>query len=159
SKIVTQDVYHVLKAIAHVPFGIYLNLEPASGGNLPGETIEKLKDYQSKILAARDDLMHRNLKPEQQQRLSSIIQTSLDFIGATLTSGKVSEPQLENFAHSVGPLMYQSASEAGCLQIQAMHAAILEWRKTLGCSEWGKVFFLNRGMHQARYRNVGTQYF
>jgi hypothetical protein len=159
SKEVTEDMYHVLKSIAHVPFGIYLNLQPELGKSFSDVTKAKLKEYKTKIMLGRDDLPRWNLKSNQQKRMETIIQTSLDFISTALDSNNVSDTQLETFAKTLGPLMYESASEAGCLQIQDMHSAILEWRNTLGCSNWQNVMFLNRGMHQARYRNVGTQYF
>jgi hypothetical protein len=55
--------------------------------------------------------------------------------------------------------MLKNADEAACAQVLGTHRQVMEWKKRMTCKEWANLRVMNRGKHQARYRNAATQYF
>lgn len=157
---VIPDLYHALKSVAHLPFAAYLRLSPyADGTPFPKNVTAALSSFQSKITASREALSKFDLTADQLSRQMAILDRVERFIELHSRSGVVSRSELEAFAADAGARMLQNADEAGCSQVLATHEQMLKWKAQISPIEWSTLTVLNRGGHQARYRNAATQYF
>jgi quinol monooxygenase YgiN len=158
---VLPDIYHALKDVAHVPFVTYLELAPIakSDGVVSSAQISELQTLSEKIVSARGALRTGNFNNVQLPRQQQLIDVSLDLLRQTMKTQKISQSSLETFAKQMGPLMMESSNEAGCYQVQEMHAQMMRWKKTMTSDEWNNLIAINKSGHQPRYRNVATQYF
>lgn len=158
---VIPDLYHALKDITHLPFAIYLELSPAAetGAGLADDQITRMKLFQTKIDAARDVLSSGGYTSDELTRQKQILEASENIVVTTLQSKKVDKSNLAAFAKAMGPLMLLNAWDAGCAQIKATHAQVMIWKSQLSRDEWNRLVAVNVARHQARYRNVATQYF
>src|SRR6266404_3750497 len=70
------DIYHALKSVAHVPFGIFLRIDgyakdPAS--LLPGPVLAALRVYPARIAEAEASLIEAGFSPAQLTRQQAIL--------------------------------------------------------------------------------------
>lgn len=156
---VIPDIYHALKAVAHLPFAIYLTARLEAGKQLSAATRQAFEAFLARESAARSDLSRFPLSTEQLARQRRILDTSVTFIRRGLEGGTVSREQLESFASAVGPLLLENTRDAGCAQVVATHRQMRAWRAAQPSLDWPSLVVVNRGAHQARYRNAATQYF
>jgi hypothetical protein len=160
SERVISDEYHALKDIAHIPFAIYLLLSPVDQKIITLDSQkEKLTILAGRIQAAKPEVNSKWFSPEQLAREQDILQASSALIADTLSAGTVSHDSLLGFARAMGPKMARNAWDAGCAQIRSTHQQMMKWKADLSEDGWNKLVVVNRARHQARYRNVATQYF
>jgi len=158
---VIPDLYHALKDIAHVPFAIYLQLNPVAeaAAELTDDQLKEMKLFESKIDAAKDVLTTGGYTPKELERAKQILDASENIVVGTLQAKKVDKSDLAAFAKAMGPLMLSNAWDAGCAQIKGTHAQVMTWKTELSKDEWNRLIVVNVARHQARYRNAATQYF
>lgn len=157
-KRVIPDVYHALKAVSHLPFAVYLTLSPVpDGGALPPSVKAELASIQGRIAEA--GVTSVGFSAAQLARVREILDGTSSFIRATLESGRFDRRALSDYAAAMGPKMLANAYDAGCAQIQATHRQVTSWKTAMTSDEWNRLIVMNRGKHQARYRNAATQYF
>lgn len=158
---VIPNVYHALKDVAHVPFAIYLQLSSVAGveSDLTEEQLNEMTLFRTRIEAARSALSTGDFTPTQLSRQKQILDASDAIVSATLRDKRVDRASLSSFAKNMGPLMRLNAWEAAYVQIQGTHSQMMKWKKTMTADEWERLVVVNRGGHQARYRNAATQYF
>ena len=159
SQRVLDDKYHALKDVTHVPFTVYLHLYSQTDTELSDEQLGQLKTLQTAINTAENALSAGGFSEAQSARQNLILDGSTRFLQAAIDTKRVSRASLETFARTMSPLMLQNADEAGCYQVQATHAQVMKWKPTLTSGEWNHLIALNKGSHQARYRNAATLYF
>jgi hypothetical protein len=152
-------IYHALKDVTHVPFTIYLYLSPLLGLSLSDEQIGRLQVLNAEIAAAEDSLKTGEFNDVQSERQKRILDGSRAIVQGVVSAKRLDRASLETFARTMSPLMLQNADEAGCYQVQSTHAQMMKWKPVLSASEWNQLIALNKGVHQARYRNVAAQYF
>lgn len=153
------DEYHALKAIAHTPFALYLRLAPGPGQVSGENAAAALQKFADRIDATRQDLSRWNLTPEQRDRQLAMLDASEHLARNALTGAMPDAATLGRFAAGVGPLMKENTFDAGCLQIEQTHRQTMKWKDELSSEEWQALRVINRGKHQARYRNAATQYY
>lgn len=158
---VLPDIYQALKDVAHVPFTVYLALSPVAGNKqtLSAEKTAELQQLSVKIIAARDALGTGHFSEDQMVRQRQIISQSLDLLNHAIAEKRIGRSGLQGFARAMGPLVMLNSEEAGCDQIQAMHAQMMKWKTQMTAGEWTHLIAIISSGHQPRYRNVATQYF
>lgn len=156
---VIPDLYHALKAIAHFPFAIYLTVDRETGGPVSSKTRGTLEAFLKHEPAARADLGRFGLSPTQVSRQYLILDTATAFVHEVLNIGTVARERLNAFARSVGPLLLDNTRDAGCAQVLSTHRQMLAWKRALPSVDWESLVVMNRGAHQARFRNAATLYF
>jgi len=156
---VLPAIYHALKDVAHVPFMAYLRLSPLVGVSLSDEQIGQLQALNLQITAAEGALQTGGFNDVQTERQKQILDGSKAFLQGVVTAKRLDKTSLHNFVHTMSPLILQNADEAACYQVQLTHAQMMKWKAILSNAEWSHLIAVNRGGHQARYRNVATQYF
>jgi hypothetical protein len=156
------DIYHSLKAIAHLPFGIFLRVDPYAKDqsvSLPPEILSELKMYQERIAAAEQALPQGGFTAEQSKRQQEILRASKDFISDVLRDSSVSRAKLLAFTHAIGPKMLANADDAARAQIDLMHAHVMKWKKAIPAPDWNRLVVVVRGFQMPRRMYIETQYF
>jgi hypothetical protein len=157
---VLPDSYHALKDVAHTPFAAYLLLLPIEKGQ---ETVtsqsKAIQELLSRIGAAQQEITEKWFTPEELDRQKTILQSTADLLRQTQATNSLARETLISFAHKLGPLMAQNAWDAGCTQVVESHRQMMTWKSELSTEDWNHLVAVNRGTHQARYRNAATQYF
>jgi hypothetical protein len=156
---VIPDIYHALKAVAHFPFVVYLTADREVGKPLSPATRSALEAFLTREPAARSDLARFALSSAQIERQHHLLDTTTSFIRKSLEAGTISREQLNAFARTVGPLLLENTRDAGCAQVLSTHRQMRAWKDARPSVNWRSLVVVNRGSHQARYRNAATQYF
>lgn len=160
SKHVIPDIYHALKDVSHIPFLIYLRLSPLSSNEQLSETeIAGLKTLSTQISAGRDALSSGGFNDLQMKRQQRIAASSLTLLHTTIEAKRISRSELEDFTHSMAPLLLENVDDAACDAIQGMHSQMMQWKKSMTSEQWKRLTIINPGMFQPRYRSLATQYF
>ena len=157
---VLPDSYHALKDVAHTPFAAYLLLLPIEKGQ---ETVasqsKAIQELLFRIGAAQQEITAKWFTPEELDRQKTILQWTAELLRQTQATNSLARGTLTSFAHKLGPLMAQNAWDAGCTQVVETHRQMMTWKSELSAEDWNHLIAVNRGTHQARYRNAATQYF
>lgn len=158
---VIPQIYHSLKSIAHLPFAIYLEIRPFAdrSGELPDDAIQRLASIRDAIGEAEKALARAGFSAGQLARQRKMLEASDKLLDEAVRGKLTSRARLADYAKFMGGDMLANANEAACSQIFATHRQVMEWKETMSCEEWGRLRVMNRGRHQARYRNSATQYF
>lgn len=156
---VLPSIYHALKDVTHVPFTVYLWLSPLADVSLTNDQIDQLKTLGAGIAAAENALQAGGFDEVQMVRQTKILDGCMQFVQTVIATKRVDHASLEKFAGTMSPLMLQNADDAGCYQVQSTHAQMMKWKSTLSSDEWNQLIAVNKGSHQARYRNAATLYF
>jgi hypothetical protein len=151
-----------LKDIAHVPFGIFLRIDPCTRsehGRLPAIVVSRLKSCQENIRAAEVSLTNAGFSPEQMVRQRLILDDCRNYLTKVVVTGKVTRDGLLEFAHKVSPLMLANADDAAAAQLDLTHAVVMGWKKRIPPDEWKRLVVVVRGFQMPRRLNIQTQYF
>jgi hypothetical protein len=157
---VVPDIYHALKTIAHMPFGIFLRLDPfADETSLPAPVIDDLNIYPAKIADAEKALPEAGFTEEQLDRQRKILREAGAFVEQVLSDGKISKKGLWAFARRLGPLQLANVEEAAIAQLDMLHAVVTDWKTRMTPEEWKKLVVVIRGVQTPRRYNIYTVYF
>jgi hypothetical protein len=160
TKRVIPDIFQELKEVSHIPFLLYLRLAPLSSKDQLSETdIAGLQSLAAKISAARDALGTGGFNDVQMKRQQQIIDSSLALLRTTIEAKRIPRSTLDNFTHSMRPLLLVNIDDSACYAIQGMHAQMMQWKSIMTSDEWARVAVINPGVLQPRYRSLATQYF
>jgi hypothetical protein len=160
SKRVIPNIFHTLKDVSHVPFLLYLRLDPLSSNEQLSETeIAGLETLSAKISAARDALSTGGFNDVQRKRQQRILDSSLALLRTTIEAKRISRSTLEGFTHSMAPLLLENVDDSACYAIQGMHVQMMQWKSSMTSDEWERIAAINPGVIQPRYRSLATQYF
>ena len=152
-------LYHVLKAVDHLPFAIYIKLSPHDDSTLSQAVIDDLQALNQKVSAALPAVDDSGFSPEQASRARTILNESQGLLHVVIDEHRITRERLAAFAAQLGPLMRANADDAGCEQIKTTHAQVMQWKADLSADEWNSLLVSVPAKHQARYRNAAIQYF
>jgi hypothetical protein len=156
------DIYHALKAVAHVPFGIFLRVEPyatETNATVPDSVLQALKVYKAQIEAAESSLPMAGFSKTQLVRQYEILNASMAYLTNVIITARAPREQLMSFAHSIGPLMLENANDGAAAQLDMTHAAVMNWKARIPSAEWKRLVVVVRGFQMPRRMNILTQYF
>src|SRR6266446_170129 len=156
------DIYHVLKAVAHVPFGIFLRIDGYAKDSavlLPESVLDELRAYPAHITEAEATLQEAGYSPAQLSRQRAILSQCKVYLTNVLTTGTASRKELLAFTHKVGPWMLKNAGEAAAAQLDVTHSAVMQWKKRIPSDDWQRLVVVVRGPQMPRRLNILTQYF
>jgi hypothetical protein len=156
TKTVIPDAYHTLKEVSHVPFLLYLRLEPLSSlPQLSNSDLAGLQTLTVKISAVRDALSSKGLDDSQRQ----IIDSSLALLRATVETKRIPRTTLDDFTQAMRPRVSANIDTAACYAVNGMHAQMMQWKSAMTAEDWARVAVVIPGVLQPRYRSLATQYF
>src|SRR5262245_29808341 len=156
---ILPPIYQALKAVAHIPFAVFLMFDQSDFQPLSDARVSELRDYRKLIVDARETLSIRRLSDAQLLRQREIVGESLVFLDGVIEKRQVSRKEIDDFAHKMSPLLLEDVDEAARAELDALHSHVMKWRHKLSEDEWQKLHVLIMSAHMPRDREVTVQYF
>ena len=163
---ILPEMYHNVKAVGHLPFGTYLTLAANGPGALTDENVmalEKQMRLAESLFGFADWLAdHPPMMKHYANRAAvthKLLGVTVDLIAGLLQRRRLDEPALDSFAKEIVPLFMDHVAIAAALELDALHEQVSEWRELMGEVDWARLYVLLMIGHQARYREVSSQYF
>jgi len=156
------DTYHALKAVAHVPFGIFLRVEAfadAEDARIPAPVLQALDIYKTQVEAAVSSLPAAGFSEIQIVRQRRILGASLAYLKNVMATKTAARNQLMSFAQEVGPMQLENANDTAAAQLEMTHAVVMKWKQQIPAEEWKRLVVVVRGPQMPRRMNILTQYF
>jgi hypothetical protein len=156
------DIYHALKAVAHVPFGIFLRVYGYAGqpeGLLPNPVLGELRAYLAGIEAAEASLPEAGFSSVQVARQKAILTLCKAYVTSVLATGTASRKELFSFTRKAGPSLLKNADDAAAAQLAMTHAVVMQWKKRIPPEQWNHLVVVVRGPQMPRRLNILRQYF
>ena len=138
---VTPRLYHALKSIAHLPVAVFAVAQRG------GET--------ARLAALTDAALERLAQDVTDAETCEECRTLLDATRAFIRDGG----ELDAYARAMGPCMLALGDRATRAQLAALHARFEEVLACLRDEERDRLHVVVAGVHQARARSLGMQYF
>ena len=156
---VIPHLYHLIKSISHVSFGIYVTLANNGYGQLKEEVhldLVSKKELISKALSVLDEEpIPANVIESQRKTLEN----ALTIIDDVLAAGTVERERIQDFGNENVPLYLENAALTVSLELDVLHDTVMKWKKEIGQDNWEQLYVVICAGHQARYREASKQYF
>ncbi|MDH3943423.1 MAG: hypothetical protein OEV06_04955 [Anaerolineae bacterium] len=156
---IIPGLYHRLKAISHVSFGVYITLAGNGYGPLSDHVRRELDHEQGLIRAALAILDQEPIPAEILPLQRATLENAGEIIHSVLERGSVDEDELAEFALQNAPLYLENAAHSAQLELDLLHETVMGWRESVGEEQWDSLYVVICAGHQARYRELTRQYF
>jgi len=156
---IQPPIYQALKAVAHIPFAVFLLFDQPDSGGLTDERVAQLRDYRKLIVDAKSSLGDRGFSETQHQRQQTIINDSLAFLDAAIENRQVQKTALDDFARQIAPVLLENVDEAARVELDALHSHVSEWRDQMTPDEWKALHVVVMVAHMPRDEELTVQYF
>ena len=156
---IQPPIYQSLKAVAHIPFAVFLMFDQSDFGQLTEERVAELRNYRKLIVNAQSSLGDRGFSDSQLQRQKKIIDDSLAFLDAAIENRQVQKTALDEFARQMTPVLLENVDEAARAELDALHSHVTEWRHQMTPDEWKALHVVVMGAHMPRDEEITMQYF
>ena len=156
---ILPPIYHSLKAVAHIPFAVFLMFDQSDFGQLTEARVAELRDYRKLIVNAQSSLGASGFSDIQLQRQQKIINDSLTFLDAAIQNRQVEKTALDDFARQMSPVLLANVDEAARVELDALHSHVSEWRHQMTPDEWNALHVVVMGAHMPRDSEITMQYF
>jgi hypothetical protein len=156
---VIPKLYHHVKSIGHVSFGVYVTLADNGFGPLRADIRETL-DRQRELIER--GLKYLEFDPLPMKYVKSqrfILESARDMISWVLAADRVEEAKLKEFCDLSAPLYLEGAAIGAELEIDTLHETVMNWRERVGEEFWENLHVVVCAAHQGRYRETTLQYF
>src|SRR6266480_564020 len=150
--------YQSLKAVAHIPFAVFLMFDQSDFGQLTEERVAELRNYRKLIVNAQSSLGDTGFSDSQLQRQKKI-DDSLAFLDAAIENRQVQKTALDEFARQMTPVLLENVDEAARAELDALHSHVTEWRHQITPDEWKALHVVVMGAHMPRDEEITMQYF
>ena len=155
---ILPPIYQALKAVAHIPFAVFLMFGQSDFQPLSDTRVSEICDYRKLMENAGTALFTRGFSDAQLQRQREIIGESLAFLDDAIEKRQVTKQQLDDFARKMRPMLLANVDEATRAELDALHSHVMEWRHKLSQEEWEKLHVLIMSAHMPRDRELTVQY-
>jgi hypothetical protein len=156
---ILPPIYHSLKAVAHIPFAVFLMFDQSYFGQLTEVRVAELLDYRKLIVNAQSSLGASGFSDIQLQRQQKIINDSLTFLDAAIQNRQVEKTALDDFARQMTPVLLANVDQAARVELDALHSHVSEWRHQMTPDEWNALHVVVMGAHMPRDSEITMQYF
>jgi hypothetical protein len=157
---VIPEIYHTLKAIAHVPMAIDVALAAhAEEERYPDDFVKELRDYRGLLPVTEGRLATAGLNPEQLERQKAILTACGAFLDSVVIKKQCAARERIAFARRMNPLVMANASAAARAALDLLDRQIAYWKSQMKPEEWHRVTVLVIGRQLPRKDNLAVQYF
>jgi hypothetical protein len=156
----TPAVYHILKAVAHVPLALDVILTAHAGeAALNDAALNELREYRGQMTAAEPSLAAQGLDAEQLERQKKILAECRGFLDSVVQARHCTRGERIAFARRMTPLVLKNVGEAARAELDALHARVEAWRSEMTAEEWKSLRVVILGSALPRKENTAVQYF
>lgn len=159
SKPFIPDLYHKVKSIGHVSFGLYLTLRNNGVGSLTDEIRGDLEHQKEWIEEALKILDEENIPANYVDVYRMILGNALGTITKVLDQGALSQNWIESFSVENTSLYLENAKHAARLELDVLNDVIMDWKSKMTTAQWDALLVVICSGHQSRYRHAAVQYF
>lgn len=152
-------LYHMLKAIAHIPLALYVTLYSYGDAQLSEPQIAELRHYRELMLAVQGDLNHRGFPAQLLERQKKILVLSQEFIDRVIESRTIKQKELTTFTHNSAALILANSEDAAKAEIDLLHKQVMLWREQMSPQQWQRLHVVVIGAHMMRDGALVMQYF
>ena len=156
---VIPKLYHQLKGIGHVSFGVYVTLADNGYGVLREDIRENLE--QQKYLIERG-LSYLNVEPLPMKYMPTqlkVLESAQEIINEVLVEGVVVKEKVLKYGQISAPWYLESAAISARLEIDLLHDTMMTWKVQVGDENFRRIYVVVCAAHQGRYREATLQYF
>lgn len=148
----------IIQAAAHAPIGIFAVLHEHP------PFVQLQAAARSRLLALRAACAHAHdaldaLDEAARHDVRSVLERSQHFIDAQLARERADISALGKLARELGPALLLLTKHATRLELDALHGAVEEALSALDSEQLRDLKVVVIGVHQARARSLGMQYF
>ncbi|MDI1476519.1 hypothetical protein [Polyangium sp. y55x31] len=154
----TNERYHELKSVAHVPFALYLLLSGVDGP-IDEARLGKLISYEALVRAALSTIDGRFPDAAQRERQQRILTRSLALLDQATRERRLASSTLGAFIRSQRADVLENIREAAHQNVMTLHAQVTAWAARLTPEERARLRVVIGTPHMARPGNISLQYF
>jgi hypothetical protein len=156
----TPAIYHILKAVAHVPLALDVILAPHAGESSLNESVlAELREYRGLMTSVEPSLAAQGLDPEQLERQKKILAECRGFLDSVVQARRCPRDERVAFARRMTPLVMKNVGEAARAELDALHSHVKAWRQEMTAEEWKSLKVVILGSALPRQQNTAVQYF
>lgn len=156
---IIPELYHKLKGIGHVSFGVYVTLADNGYGKLRDDIRETLENQKYLIEQGLQSLEYDPLPLDYMSKQRFTLESARDMIARVLAAGEVREDELRAYCQLSAPLYLESAALSARMEIHKLHETVMAWLDRMGDENWENIHVVVCAAHQGRYRETTLQYF
>ncbi len=156
---VITELYHQLKGIGHISFGVYVTLADNGYGKLRSDIRDSLEQQKYLIDRAVRYLEVEPIPIKYMSTQRKVLESAREMISEVLAEGVVIEEKVLEFGQKSAPLYLESAGISARLEIELLHETVINWRAQMGEENWEQIYVVVCAAHQGRYREATLQYF
>jgi hypothetical protein len=156
---VIPDLYHRVKSISHVSFGVYVTLAQNGYGPLMYDNQKELENIQE-LMEKALSILDQEPIPANYLGLQRItLENALVIVDEVLLTGLVDKGTVLDFGKENVHLYLENAALSTLLELDMLHETVMKWKEQIGPENWESLYVVICAGHQARYREASKQYF
>ncbi len=146
-----RKAYMTLAHTSHTPLAIYSILYPSDFIVNNDSTLSKLKAYRLLLEDAKKGIQEvQHINKEQQQRISSLINISAEYVQKMISTKTTSKEEYNDYARSVRPLVENNLHDGAKEQLIQFLAQLENWKLEFPNENWEELRVVVMGFHQPR---------
>jgi len=159
STAIIPDLYHKVKSIGHVSFGLYITLQNNGVGRISKDLMNELAHQKELINDALVILKQENIPAPYMDIHRNILKNAIKTISEVLEQGELHASWAESFALENSSLFLEGAKLGVALELDVLNDVVMNWKSEMSPAQWKALFVVICSGHQSRYRNASLQYF
>ena len=156
---VIPDLYHRVKSISHVSFGVYVTLAQNGYGPLRYDNQKELENIQELMEKALSILDQEPIPANYLDLQRITLENALVIVDEVLLTGLVDKGTVLDFGKENVHLYLENAALSTLLELDMLHETVMKWKEQIGPENWESLYVVICAGHQARYREASKQYF
>jgi putative intracellular protease/amidase len=152
-------LYHQLKAIGHMVFGIHLSLEVRAPNGLNETEMFQTLQQQYLLKAVLQNLADEGIPDEVSEIQAALLSQAFDLLTDVIRHRAVDRGTLRAFARTTGALMLDNNTRAQRAALDGLHAAVTTWLASLTEEARAKLCVVVCGSRQGRSQDIVMEYF
>jgi putative intracellular protease/amidase len=152
-------LYHQLKAIGHMVFGVHLSMEVRAPNGLNETELVQLMQQQYLIKAVLHNLADEGIPDEVRAAQVELLSRASDLITEMRRNRAVDRAMLREFARTAGVLMLDNIKRTQHAALDGLHATVTAWLAKMTEEVRAKLYVVVCGAHQARSQDIVMEYF
>ena len=135
-----SPLYDKMKAVAHVPLGIFSII--SAYAEYPGlqQWRDQLVAYHQQVRLVERNINELDLPAIEAGHVHNILSGCVLFMQETLEQGTFSMERYAQICHAMGPSIAACQMKAARVQTETMRAQLLAWKEMLGEAAWGRLY-------------------